>query len=165
MNKFTDAVKRVVAMTLFAIVLSPMAGHAQDADPVSENRALAKAFESAWNAHDMGEPFRKLLTEDVDWVDVIGGHGSGREKIVQNHIRLHEGNFKDSVLTVTSINVALIKPDIAVVHADWTMRGDRDIDGTPRGPREGLLTWVTVKDGDTWKIRASHNTNKVLVRP
>jgi uncharacterized protein (TIGR02246 family) len=164
MSKFADVVKYAAAMTLLAIVLSPMEGHAQGADPVAENRALAAAFESSWNTHDMGEPFRKLLSEDVDWVNVSGGHGSGRETVVQNHIKVHENKFKDSVLTVTSINVALIKPDIAVVHVGWTIRGDRDNDGTPREPRDGLFTWVTVKDGGTWKIRASHNTNKTEVR-
>lgn len=164
MSKFTDGVKYAAAMTLFAIVLSPIEGHAQDADPAIANRALAKAFESSWNTHDMGEPFRKLLTEDVDWVSVSGGHGSGRERVVQNHMKVHENKFKDSVLTITSVNVAPIKPDVALVHVDWSIQGDRDNDGTPREPREGVFTWVTVKDGGIWKIRASQNTNKTEIR-
>jgi hypothetical protein len=44
------------------------------------------------------------------------------------------------------------------------MRGDTDDDGTRRQPRDGLFTWVTVKDEGAWKIRASHNMNKTEVR-
>jgi hypothetical protein len=72
--------------------------------------------------------------------------------------------FKESVLTVNSVDVSLIRPDVAVVRVKWGMRGDRDNDGSAREPREGIFTWLTVKEGDTWKIRASHNSNKQAIR-
>jgi hypothetical protein len=53
-------------MAPVAIALHSVEGYAQDADPWSQTHALAKAFESSWNSHDMEEPFRKLLTEHVD---------------------------------------------------------------------------------------------------
>jgi len=58
----------------------------------------------------------------------------------------------------------VLNPQVAIVHVTWGMRGDRNDDGTSRRPREGLFTWVTVKDGKAWKIRASHNSNKSVVR-
>lgn len=39
-----------------------------------------------------------------------------------------------------TVNVQFLKPDVALVHVDWTLRGDRDPDGTPRPPRGGVFT-------------------------
>jgi len=139
------------------------AGVAQDPKPEEAVRALAAAFESAWNTHDM-RAFGKLLAEDVDWVNVSAGHGKGRETVETNHARVHAGKFKDSVMTIKIVEVAFLKPDVALAHVAWGIRGDRDEDGTPRQPREGLFTWVIVKEGTAWKIRASQNTNKTPVR-
>ena len=41
----------------------------------------------------------------------------------------------------------------------WGLKGDKDPDGTPREPRAGLFTWLVVKDGRNWLIRAAQNTN------
>jgi uncharacterized protein (TIGR02246 family) len=110
------------------------------------------------------QSFGRLLTEDVDWVNVDAGRGKGRQAVEQGHVRVHAGKFKESVMTIQKVEVALIEPKVAVVHVAWGLRGDRNDDGSPRQPREGLFTWVTVKDGDSWKIRASHNTNRNQVK-
>jgi uncharacterized protein (TIGR02246 family) len=124
------------------------------------NRALALAFEKAWNQHDM-HAFGAMLTRDADWVNVAAMHWSGREEIEREHAARHAGLvFKDSVWTTRNVKVAPLNASLALVHIDWVMAGDRDPDGTPRLPREGVLSWVTVKDGGVWRIRASHNTNK-----
>lgn len=137
---------------------------AQEQSPEQANRALAQAFETAWNKHEM-QVMDKFVTDDVDWINVNGGHGKGREQIVQGHVRVHATpKFKNSVFSVRNVDVALVKPDVAIVHVIWTMRGDLDLDGTPREPRDGVFTWVTINDGGTWKIRASHNTNKTPIR-
>ena len=52
-----------LAVLALAFVLLPLAGLAQEPGPEEGNRALAAAFEVAWNAHDM-KAFGKLLTED-----------------------------------------------------------------------------------------------------
>ena len=133
-------------------------------DVVAANTALAKAFETAWNTHDMDPGLRKLVTNDIDWVNVDGGWGKGIEQIVTGHVNVHKMKFKDSVLTANSIEVASVRPDVAVVHVKWSMKGDRNNDGTAREPREGIFTWITVKEGDSWKIRASHNSNKQQIK-
>lgn len=153
----------VMAM-IVSLALTSTDARSQDATPEEANRALASAFEKAWNTHDMDVAYRKLLTVDVDWVNVDGYRGTGIEPVVQGHVRVHAAKFKESVLTINGVSVALLKPDMAIIHVSWGMRGDRDNDGTPRQPREGLFTWVTVKDGNAWKIRASHNSNKNVIR-
>lgn len=152
-----------IAILATGIASGQTSTSAQEAKPEEVIRVLAAAFESAWNTHDM-QAFGKLLTEDVDWVNVDAGRGKGREMVVRGHARVHAGKFKDSVITVKSVEVSLLRPDVALAHVSWGIRGDRNDDGTPRQPREGLFTWVIVRDGATWKIRASHNTNKNPVR-
>jgi uncharacterized protein (TIGR02246 family) len=151
---------------LFATIMT-LAGVsiALASEPSAEegNRALAKAFESAWNAHDM-QAFGRLLSEDVVWINVDAGRGTGREMVESRHAKVHAGKFKNSVMTVNDVEVQSIKPDVAIVYVNWGIRGDTDNDGTPRQPREGLFTWVTMKQGAEWKIRSSHNTNKSIVR-
>jgi uncharacterized protein (TIGR02246 family) len=156
---------RRISMLLVTIVLLAGAATAFASEPSAEeaNRAVAKAFESAWNAHDM-KAFGRLLSEDVVWINVNAGRGAGRELVESNHARVHAGKFKDSVFTVTNVEVQSIKPDVALVYVSWGIRGDTDNDGTPRQPREGLFTWLTLKQGAEWKIRSSHNTNKSIVR-
>jgi uncharacterized protein (TIGR02246 family) len=157
--------RRRVSM-LFALVVmlaGTTAVPANEPSPQEANRALATAFESAWNAHDM-KAFGRLLTEDVVWINVGAGRGTGREMVESGHAKVHAGKFKNSVITVKSVEVQAIKPDVAIVFVDWALRGDTDNDGTPREPREGLFTWVTVKQGAEWKIRSSHNTNRSSVR-
>ncbi len=86
-----------VAVLAAGIAPGQSAGVARDPKPEEAVRAPAAAFESAWNAHDM-RAFGKLLTEDVDWVNVSAGHGKGRETVEGNHARVHAGKFKDSVI-------------------------------------------------------------------
>jgi uncharacterized protein (TIGR02246 family) len=155
-----------ICQVLFVLTLPmfAMAASETGADGVAANQALARAFESAWNTHDMDPGLRRLVTDDVDWVNVDGGRGSGIEQIVTGHANVHKMKFKESVLTVTGVEVALVKPDVAVVHVRWAMRGDRNNDGSAREPREGIFTWITVKQGEAWKIRASHNSNKQAIK-
>jgi uncharacterized protein (TIGR02246 family) len=67
--------------------------------------------------------------------------------------------FKESVWTTTAVQVKFLKPDIALVHVSWDLRGDKDPDGTPRQPRRGIFTQVVIKRGGRWLIQASQNTN------
>jgi uncharacterized protein (TIGR02246 family) len=148
---------------LLALTLMVLVARADDG-AVQANVALANAFVTAWNAHDMDPGLRRLVTDDVDWVNVDGGWGHGIEPIVSGHKRVHETKFRESVMTLQDVQVALVKPDVAIVHVKWGLRGDRNNDGSAREPREGIFTWTTVKAGAAWKIRASHNSNKQAVK-
>lgn len=155
--------RMVVWLAMIMMLAGPAAVPASEPNAEEANRALAKAFESAWNAHDM-KAFGRLLTEDVVWINVDAGKGTGRDVVETNHAKVHANKFKNSVFTVKSVEVQTLKPDVAIVYVNWGIRGDTDNDGTPRQPREGLFTWVTLKQGAEWKIRSSHNTNKSIVR-
>jgi uncharacterized protein (TIGR02246 family) len=131
---------------------------AQVAGDEAAIRELATRWERAWNRHDMKELF-SFLTEDADFVNVGARHWKGRQQIEAEHTsRLKQ--FSESTWTVKNVAVQFIKPDVALVHVDWTLKGDKEPDGTPRPPRGGVFTWVVVKKGSDWWLRAAQNTNQ-----
>jgi uncharacterized protein (TIGR02246 family) len=136
---------------------------AQTSADESRIRMLPKAFEQAWNKHDM-KALASLATEDADFVNVGAKHWKGRKEIEQQHAaRLSQ--FMESTLTFKAVTVQFLKPDIALVHIDWAISGDKDPDGSPRKPREGVFSWVVMKQAEAWKIRAAHNTNLSNLQP
>ena len=120
-------------------------------------RAIASQWEKAWNQHDM-KALAQLFTDDADFVNVAGRHWKGRAEIEARHQeRLVQ--FKDSTWTTRRVAVEFLRPEIALVHVDWGLKGDTDPDGTKRQPRDGVFLWVVVKKGAQWQIRAAQNTN------
>ena len=125
-------------------------------------RGVATQWEEAWNRHDMSM-MAALLTEDADFVNVLGSHWKGRTEIEHEHATLHQRQFKESMWTTRSVHVQSLQPDLALVHVEWAIRGDRDPDGTMRQPRQGIFTWVMQRHRETWYIRAAHNTDNMNV--
>jgi len=146
--------QKALLLSLIASAWSVALAQPQDEAQI---RAIATSWQSAWNAHDMKALFT-LVTPDADFVNVGGKHWKGREQIEAGHT-LRLSQFQESTWTTKSVTVQLLKPDIALVHVDWSIVGDKDPDGTARKPREGLFTWIVTKHGGHWLIRAAQNTN------
>lgn len=144
-------------VVLVGSALACLSASAQGATDEATIRELATRWEQAWNRHDMKQ-LASLLTDDADFVNVGARHWKGRQQIEAEHAaRL--GQFNESVWSTKAVAVQFLKPDFALVHVDWALRGDKDADGTPRPPRGGVFTWVVVKQGSGWLIRAAQNTN------
>jgi uncharacterized protein (TIGR02246 family) len=126
-------------------------------------RRIAAQWEEAWNRHDMSA-MAELLTADADFVNVGGNHWKGRTEIAQEHARRHQTQvFKESVWTTRSVQIEWRQSDVALVHVEWAIRGDRDRDGTPRQPRQGIFTGVMMQPQKTWRIRAAHKTHVAIM--
>ena len=52
-----------------------------------------------------------------------------------------------------------LRPDVAVVRHSWMAQGDRNVDGTARPQRFGLMTMVAEKRNGIWLVAAVQNTN------
>lgn len=148
---------KVVAINCLVISLMACTAQGQAAADETQIRALAASWEHAWNQHDM-KAMAQLFVEEADFVNVAGRHWKGRREIGARHAeRLDQ--FKESVWTTRDVVVQMLRPDIALVHVKWSIRGDTDPDGKARSPRDGVFTWVVVKDAGLWRIRAAQNTN------
>jgi len=105
------------------------------------------------------ETLASLVTEDVDFITVCGTWLKSRKEFEEHHAKLHKTQFKESVWTTKNTEVKFIKRDVAIAHVEWGMKDDKDPDGTPRQPRQGIFTWVLEKRIATWVLIASQNTN------
>jgi uncharacterized protein (TIGR02246 family) len=129
----------------------------QQADE-DEIRKIQTRWDDAWNRHDI-KALSALVADDVRFVNVAGNVLNGREEFEKLQTRTHATQFKDSVRTVTGTEIKFLTPDIAVAHIKWGMIGDKDADGTPRPPRDGVMMQVLVKRAGAWTIVAVQNTN------
>jgi len=122
--------------------------------------ALAEAWMAAWNAHDM-DAAAELFAPDVEFVNVAGLWLRGREEFLDHHRRIHAMQMRNSRLAHLATSIRSIRDDLALIHLEWLMEGDRERDGAPRAaPRRGIFTWLAAREDDgVWRIIAAHNTN------
>ena len=52
-----------------------------------------------------------------------------------------------------------VRPDVAVVRHSWKAKGDKNVDGSARPQRFGLMTMVADKRNGVWLVAAVQNTN------
>ena len=86
------------------------------------------AFADAWNIHD-AQAIAALFTDDADFINFMGGWMQGRAEIERGHAEIFASVMRQSHMTVTDTQVKFIKPDVAVVHAVWTLDGQITPDG------------------------------------
>jgi uncharacterized protein (TIGR02246 family) len=114
----------------------PQLDHSADTKAI---RDLEARWQDGWNRHDISA-LADLFTEDADFVTVIGKWCKGKKEFYDYHVRLHQVMFKDSIWKTTNTQIRFLQPDVAIVHVNWGITGDRDADGTLRGkPRDGIL--------------------------
>src|SRR6266705_888076 len=151
------------------IMLSAATGLAQDALTAQTILPTLTCFTDSWNRHDM-RLFGECFAPDADFVNVTGQWWKGRAALEKNHAYLHgtidvndtagvtllpraHGIFKNSTLSFTSNEVRFARPDLAIVHATWSMTGD----ARTAEPRRGLMTLVVANNNGNWLIVAVHN--------
>lgn len=147
----------VAALAVASLAIFPSAASA--AGP-STPEAVAEGFAAAWNRHDM-KAFAALFADRADFVNVIGLHWRGRDEIERAHAEIHATRMKASHLTVLGRSARLLRPGVAVVHADWELAGDTGLDGKALPPRRGILSFVVVQAADGWRIESGQNTDIV----
>ena len=148
--------KIFLVFAFLALAVSPV-GASQQADE-DEIAGIQARWDDAWNRHDI-KALSALVADDVRFVNVAGDVLNGRDEFEKLQTRTHATQFKDSVRTVTGTDIKFLSADIAVAYVRWGMRGDKDADGTPRPPRNGVMMQVLVKRGGAWTIVAVQNTN------
>ncbi|HUQ20763.1 MAG TPA: SgcJ/EcaC family oxidoreductase [Gemmatimonadaceae bacterium] len=115
----------------------------------------AAAFQSVWNAHDMGA-LGDLFTADATFVNRFGRYVRGVHEIIAMHAPIHETIYRDSILENELIDVTYIGEDVAVVHF-WS----RLSSGTahPAGPHQvdTVILTVLAKQKTSWRICALEN--------
>ena len=119
---------------------------------------LATAFVAAWNRHDM-QALAALFTEDAHFVNVVGMWWKSRAEIEAAHATTHASIFKNSHLDGRVAAVTPLGSGVSALHVNWTLTGQTEPDGTPAGPRRGILLLIANEEPDGWRIRVAQNTD------
>ena len=120
---------------------------------------IVRQWATAWNCGNMAAA-AELFCDDADFVNVAGSHWHGRQQIEAEHAQLHRSHLKGSVCSQLTVGVQHIAQNTALVHIRRLMTGDHNPDGTPRKPRQGVMSWVMLRDtAGRWLIRSAHNTD------
>ncbi len=154
-------------LALCLILPSSKASLFGQSNPSTDNHAVhavVDGFMAAWNAHD-AKAFAALFAPDADFTNWRGTGGSGRSWIEEFHAPMFATIFKDSHQKYTDVRVRFLRPDIASVDVRWEMTGATDGAGNPRPPRNGLLSFVMVKNAGQWQIEVMHNLDISALPP
>jgi uncharacterized protein (TIGR02246 family) len=152
----------VVLAIGFAALAVPRSAVGQSAAERAIREVQAKQAD-AWNHHDAAA-YAALFTKDGDVVNVVGWWWKGRAEIERKLAAAFAFVFRESTMSITDVQVRLLKPDLAVAHVQWTMTGAKMPPGMPE-PREGIQLQVLTKSGGRWMIASFQNTNSVPERP
>ena len=125
-----------------------------DASAQSGPEDAVSGLMAAWNLKD-AHAFASQFSEDATFVNVNGTLWIGKKDIEDRHANARI--FKSSHAEIKPDSMRLLKPDIALVHASWTITGD------PRDPqpRSYLMTMVVSKRDGRWLIVAAQNGSAV----
>lgn len=132
-----------------ALLLAPSIAAASQSSGADE---LIDRFVQAWNSHDP-KAFEALYTADATWVPTFDNRFEGRDAIVADLRKAHEGWAKVSTIEASKPLVKSLRPDVATVQFNVTMTGNKD-----QPPLGRTLLLVASKEAGGWKIAAGQLT-------
>jgi uncharacterized protein (TIGR02246 family) len=137
---------RTVIATIVLVVLA-LAGRmaAQERSPADETavRGNIDAWVAAYNKGD-APAMAQLVTEDIEEVEIDGTHTKGRAAYEQGLASMLARRQGTPSLSVTTVFVRFLKPDVAIASGTWTETG-----GAP-GPEKGSWMATYVQQGGKW---------------
>jgi len=99
-------------------------------DAHAEIDAMLASLIDCWNRHDI-PAYTSFWLEDCDFVNVIGTHHHGRDKLQAELEWLHGGRFKNTQIRDSGHSIRFQSPDLAIIHMRWHMDGDPGMPGHP----------------------------------
>jgi uncharacterized protein (TIGR02246 family) len=138
-------------------------------DDVEAIRALVEAQAEAWNRGD-ATAFAAPFAEHGVFTNIRGDTFHGREAYERRHDDVFRGFFRASRIGMRVDHVRLPRPDIALVTISTEVDSPNGLPPGVVAHADGLLRTrlldVLVRDGDAWRIAASHNVDiKPPARP
>lgn len=129
-------------------------------------RAVLDAQEAAWAAGD-AYAFAAAVTDDVVFTNIVGMFSVGRAPFVAQHAHIFATFYRGTVMRQQVANVALVRPDVAVVDTLTEGTGFGDLPPpiaahVHDGKLRTRLEQVMVRNDGDWQVAAFHN---VVVDP
>src|SRR5262245_30564267 len=127
----THRIRNCLSVCLLIGAATLWCGVATAQEPTSADRksdreaiaAMLRAWEEAWNRHDM-HAFASLFHDDGVWVLWTGDTWVGREAIEEGHAEVHRTFFRNSIQRERLEELTFVGTDAAVVRFCSTLTGD-----------------------------------------
>jgi uncharacterized protein (TIGR02246 family) len=157
--------KRLVTLLLLAsVLLSPRLASCESREQdEAAIRNVEKQQGEAWNRHD-AKAYAALFTENGDCVNVVGWWWKGRAEIEKKLTAAFAFVFRESVLTITDVDVRFPGAEMAIAHVRWSLVGARTPPNYPK-VQQGIQTQMLQKQNGKWMIKAFQNTNAIPETP
>ena len=122
-------------------------------------RSLPQAFSTAFNRHDANELVAVMA--GIAYFFKEDGWLKGRGRVEKYYARLFKNQLKDASYKVLATRIKMVRPDMALVRHCWTVERDKNVDGSARPPRFGVMSMVAEKRKETWVVTSAwvQNTN------
>lgn len=116
---------------------------------------VPKAFQSAWNAHDM-TAFGALFHADATFVNRFAHYVRGVDEIVALHQPIHATIYRDSTLENELIDVTALGDGASVIHFWSRLHIGAAHPAGAHAVDTLILAVVTTREGN-WRIQALEN--------
>jgi uncharacterized protein (TIGR02246 family) len=126
----------------------------------AEERAIretVREMQATWNRHDM-KAYAALLTEDADWVNIVGMWWQGKTDVYRAHEAFHETSFRNVSIHVDHVSVRKLSADVAVAVCTERVDAFTTPSGQARPKSQDRLSLILKKTGERWLICHAHNT-------
>ena len=80
-----------------------------------------------------------------------------RREIEKNLTELYATIFKNIRFNDSETSIRFITPELAVAHTQWEATGIVGQGGSARPPRQGIATFVVVKERGKWQVEVANN--------
>lgn len=129
-------------------------------DEHQTGETVARAFVAAWNAGD-AEALAACFTPDADFVNVVGIWWTSARQIRKAHDYGFRRIFQNAHLAIQTLKLRALTQDIHVVHSVVRLDGQTGQGGAAAGQRITVLSMVTVRQQDGFRIVSCQNTDRV----
>jgi uncharacterized protein (TIGR02246 family) len=150
---------RLRCALLLVACATPVA-YSQSEKDKAEIAVIVQGEGDAWNRGD-AEGFAAHYSENGSFTNVIGQQLYGRKAFIDQHAKIFSTIYKGShnAFQVTHIN--FVRPDVAVVDIDGTLRDALRLPPGLKAGEDGALhvklQEVLTKETNGWTIAAFHN--------
>ncbi len=147
-----------MAMVLGVATMSDAQATNVPVKDAAEISAALDGMQAAWNHHDM-RAFVGYMTEDVEWVNVVGMWWRGKAQVFKAHDTLHKTMFKDRDLhDAQMMTMRAIAPGVVVVTMVVPADAYTHPDGHVERANRNVLTETFVRRDGRWLVAEGHNT-------
>lgn len=124
-------------------------------------RKVVAEMTAGFNAHD-AKAATSMYTADADLITARGERFRGTVEFEKGLASILATRAREAKHRTLNVSVRFVRPDVALAHVTNELSGLIASDGQRPPPQQELSIRVLVREGQSWRVTAFHNT---IVQP